>query len=65
MYLGTDDPVFVRSVSEKVELLSMLRLISHFGSRLTPEHRDLCCRYIEAAQARLRELLPRVDTLVF
>ncbi len=63
-YLGTEDEQTLRSVEDKATLVGCLRLMRHpidHGTSETPEGR----RRIELYRARIEELAPKVDTLLF
>ena len=63
-YLGTDDEQVLRSVEEKATLVGCLRLMRHpidHGTAETAEGR----RRIELYRARIEELVPKIDTLLF
>ena len=64
LYLGTEDPVRLKSVEEKCEIIGYTRVMRRtIRRRLDAEAKGKAL--VEHCKNRLEELLPRVDTLLF
>ena len=62
-YLGTTDEARIREITEKASLLCYVRMIHkiHKNSELTDQDRNMIRHYM----GKIRELVEKVDTLVF
>lgn len=62
-YLQSDDPAYIKSVSDKVELMSSVRLLHHVVRRGITD--DVARQTVSYCKDRIAALLDTVDTLDF